>query len=179
MTGKERILAALSGKKPDRVPFSPNIWQWFYANDYNGTLPPEAKGLSGPSDVLRLLGADLLSKFDSPKPKPTYGGCDYTFEFAGGLDKGRAPWSSFGDTFAGGRIRNERMATPRGELTHAWEYCEEAGYYARIDPELGRRFCDEIESLIHDIRRHPDRFPLFAPPVRRHFSNVFPYCRPA
>ena len=55
------------------------------------------------------------------------------------------------------------------------EYCEEAGYYARIDPELGGRFYDEIESIICDIRRHPDRFPLFDPPVRRHFSNVFPY----
>lgn len=55
------------------------------------------------------------------------------------------------------------------------EYCGEAEYYARLDPELGRRFCDEIERLICDIRRQPERFPLFDPPIRRHFSNVFPY----
>ena len=38
MTGGERILAALRGEKPDRVPFAPNLWQLYHANDYNGTL---------------------------------------------------------------------------------------------------------------------------------------------
>jgi plasmid stabilization system protein ParE len=55
------------------------------------------------------------------------------------------------------------------------EYGEAVDYYLRIDPELGGRFYDEMESLICDIRRQPDRFRMFDPPVRRHFSNVFPY----
>lgn len=54
------------------------------------------------------------------------------------------------------------------------EYRQAADYYSRIDPELGGRFYDEMESLICDIRRQPERFRLFDPPVRRRFSNVFP-----
>jgi plasmid stabilization system protein ParE len=55
------------------------------------------------------------------------------------------------------------------------EYTEAARYYARIDPELAWRFFDEIERLIQDVRHQPDRFRIFDPPARRHFSDVFPY----
>jgi toxin ParE1/3/4 len=55
------------------------------------------------------------------------------------------------------------------------EYAEAAGFYARIGPELGGRFFDEIERLIQDVRHQPDRFRAFDPPARRHFSDVFPY----
>lgn len=55
------------------------------------------------------------------------------------------------------------------------EYTRAAAYYARIAPELGGRFYDEIEGLIRDVRRQPDRFRTFDPPARRHFSAVFPY----
>jgi toxin ParE1/3/4 len=55
------------------------------------------------------------------------------------------------------------------------EYIDAARYYARIAPELGSRFYDEIERLLHDVRETPDRFHIFDPPVRRHFSDVFPY----
>jgi hypothetical protein len=57
----------------------------------------------------------------------------------------------------------------------AQEYDEAAEYYARIQVELGGRFYDEMERLILDIRRQPDRFRLFDAPVRRYFSDVFPY----
>jgi len=52
---------------------------------------------------------------------------------------------------------------------------EAAEYYARIRAELGGRFYDELEGMILDIRRQPDRFRLFDAPARRHFSDVFPY----
>lgn len=55
------------------------------------------------------------------------------------------------------------------------EYFDAVLYYARIDPELGGRFYDEIERVIQDVRRHPERFRAFDPPARRHFSDVFPY----
>jgi plasmid stabilization system protein ParE len=55
------------------------------------------------------------------------------------------------------------------------EYTEAAEYYARIQGELGGRFYDEVEGLILDIRRQPDRFRQFDAPARRHFSDVFPY----
>ena len=40
---------------------------------------------------------------------------------------------------------------------------------------MGGRFYDEVEGLILDIRRQPDRFRVFDAPARRHFSDVFPY----
>jgi len=126
VTGKDRILAALSGEKPDRVPFSPNIWQWYHANDYNDTLPPAVRNLGSPVAVLRELGADIFSKFDSPRPQPVYRDCRYRFAYEGGLPKGRPPWSSWGD-FDGGVIRREWLETPFGTLSHVWEYRAETG----------------------------------------------------
>jgi hypothetical protein len=55
------------------------------------------------------------------------------------------------------------------------EYQEAAQSYTTIDQELGGRFFDEVEKLIQDIRRAPDRYRRFDPPARRHFSDVFPY----
>lgn len=55
------------------------------------------------------------------------------------------------------------------------EYAEAATYYARIDPELGVRFYDEMERLIRDVRQQPERFWMFDPPTRRHLSTIFPY----
>jgi hypothetical protein len=127
MNGKERILAALAGEQTDRVPFAPNIWQWYHANAYNDTLPPEAAGLADPVAVLRALGADVLSKFDSPRPQPINRSCAYSFEYEGSLPRGKVPWSSFGDTFGGGPVRNERIQTAHGTLTHTWEYRAETG----------------------------------------------------
>jgi len=57
----------------------------------------------------------------------------------------------------------------------AAEYAEAARYYAVINADLGRRFFREIEGLIEDVRRHPDRFRIFNGRTRRHFSDVFPY----
>jgi len=55
------------------------------------------------------------------------------------------------------------------------EYTKAAQYYARISPELGGRFFDEIERLIRDVCDQPDRFRVFDSPAHRHFSDVFPF----
>ena len=57
----------------------------------------------------------------------------------------------------------------------AEEYTEAALRYARVQPELGGRFYDEIERLIRDIRREPEPFVSSIRRPRRHFSTVFPY----
>jgi plasmid stabilization system protein ParE len=57
----------------------------------------------------------------------------------------------------------------------AAEYADAAEYYAAIQMELGGRFYDEIERLIEDVHRQPDRFRIFMGATRRHFSDVFPY----
>lgn len=143
MTGKERLLSALAGEKPDRVPFTPNIWQWFHANDYNGTLPQAVGGATSPIEVLRGMGADIFSKFDGQLPAPLYRKCGYAVEFTGGLPKGRAPQASF-TTFDGGIVRKEQVETPHGTLAHAWEYRAETGapfevehWWKDFDSEFG------------------------------------------
>jgi toxin ParE1/3/4 len=47
--------------------------------------------------------------------------------------------------------------------------------YAEISPELGDRFYDEIEQLIAQICKHPQRFREFDPPARRNLAKDFPY----
>ena len=43
LTGRERILAAFRGEEPDFIPFTPNIWQWFYYHQTHHSLPPPAR----------------------------------------------------------------------------------------------------------------------------------------
>ncbi len=58
----------------------------------------------------------------------------------------------------------------------AGEEFDAAGrYYSEINPELGVRFYVEIDHLIGEIRKDPQRFHKFDPPARRHFSLNFPY----
>ncbi len=126
MTGKERILAALAGEKPDRVPFVPNIWQWFEVNESRGTLPQEVRHCQNPVEALRVMGADVFSKFDAGRPVPTYHTCQHTVNFAGESTAGKALSVSFA-SFEGGTIRREKVETPFGSLTHVWEYRAETG----------------------------------------------------
>ena len=55
------------------------------------------------------------------------------------------------------------------------EYARAVEYYAAITPGLGSRFHDEIERLIRDVRRQPDRFFRFSPPAQRTLARKFPY----
>lgn len=55
------------------------------------------------------------------------------------------------------------------------EYAHAATHYAGISPELGRRFYDEIERLIAEVRAAPHRFRRIDGDVRRHLADDFPY----
>ena len=55
------------------------------------------------------------------------------------------------------------------------EYTQAVEHYAAVAPELGGRFFDEIERLIQEICRQPDRFWRFSPPTRRALARKFPY----
>ena len=46
MANRERILAVLDGRRPDRIPWVPRLEIWYQANKLAGTLPPEYRGLS-------------------------------------------------------------------------------------------------------------------------------------
>lgn len=47
--------------------------------------------------------------------------------------------------------------------------------YTDANPPLGRRFYDEITSVLGRITQHPLRYKQFDPPARRLFANGFPY----
>ena len=55
------------------------------------------------------------------------------------------------------------------------EYARAVEYYADIAPELGSCFHDEIERLIREVRRRPERFFRFSPPAQRALAYKFPY----
>jgi plasmid stabilization system protein ParE len=55
------------------------------------------------------------------------------------------------------------------------EYTQAVLYYAGVSPELGGRLYDEIERLIQEVRRQPERFARFSPPTRRALARSFPY----
>jgi len=55
------------------------------------------------------------------------------------------------------------------------EYARAVEYYAAITPKLASRFYDEIERLIREVRRQPERFLRFSPPAQRAMARKFPY----
>ncbi|MCC6679700.1 MAG: hypothetical protein IT445_02250 [Phycisphaeraceae bacterium] len=121
------MLAALAGDKPDRVPFVPNIWQWFYVNRERGTLPAALAddACTGPVDALRRMGADVMSKFDGLVLTPSYNQCHSTVEHEGEPFATGPVWQSFVGSQAA-PIRRERIETPHGPLTQVWEYAPDA-----------------------------------------------------
>jgi len=126
MTGKQRILDTLAGRRVDRVPFVPNVWQWFYVNRRRKSLPAELASCREPLDVLRHLGADIFSKFDGKVIRPTLREYKHTVTFEGEFPEAPPEWTSFVD-FTGGPVRKETIETPRRMLSHTWVYEEETG----------------------------------------------------
>jgi plasmid stabilization system protein ParE len=55
------------------------------------------------------------------------------------------------------------------------EYLAALEYYAALSSELGERLDAEIQRLVGEIRRDPQRFFRFHPPAQRALSPEFPY----
>ncbi len=62
MTGRERIEALLSGHEPDRIIYSPNIWQWFNHHKTHDTLPKVLQGCETLLDAHLRMGEDCFSR---------------------------------------------------------------------------------------------------------------------
>lgn len=56
MTHRERILAAIEGRVPDRLPFAPRLEFWHRARLRSNTLPPQLRGLTL-DEIADYLGA--------------------------------------------------------------------------------------------------------------------------
>ena len=91
MTNRERILAILEGKSPDRIPWIPRMLLWWLFHKNNGTLPAKYRGwtlrdierdlglgtparngrvfyskLGGVQTVVRLDGLDTVTEYTTP-----------------------------------------------------------------------------------------------------------------
>jgi len=55
------------------------------------------------------------------------------------------------------------------------EYLAAIKYLAALSPELAERFDLEIQRLVAEISRDPQRFFRFHPPAQRAVSPEFPY----
>jgi len=128
MNGKQRLLAALRGDDLDYVPFAPNLYQWFHYHLTHGTLPPEVAHAQHPFDVLRHLGAEVLSRWDTQwATKTRYTAGTYTEEYLGQSDWER-PFITAFNVYPPHRIeRQRRFESPYGTLTQNWEYMPDAG----------------------------------------------------
>lgn len=62
MTSRDRLLKILRGESPDRVPFSPNIGQWFDCHKARGMLPPELADCKDETDAMLAMGCDIFSR---------------------------------------------------------------------------------------------------------------------
>jgi hypothetical protein len=128
MNGRERLLAAFRGAPVDTVPFAPNLYQWFYYHWRNGTLPAEVAQATHPFDVLRHLGAEILSRWDTQwATRPAYTAGEYSEAYSGD-----SPWdqpfvTAFNIYPPHKTERHRRFVTPHGTLTQLWGYMPEAG----------------------------------------------------
>ncbi len=62
MTSRHRLLTVLKGGIPDRVPFAPNIGQWFEYHKANNTLPDELSDCQTEWDAMEALNCDIFSR---------------------------------------------------------------------------------------------------------------------
>ena len=131
MTGKQRVLCAMEGETPDRTPWSPNLNQWFYANQYNKTMPDELEGCQNPVEALQHLGGEVMTRWDGqikgrgfPGLNTRFSACKLTIEF-----EGEAPEypivTAFND-YTGGTKVHRKLETPHGTLDQTWRFTEES-----------------------------------------------------
>lgn len=55
------------------------------------------------------------------------------------------------------------------------EFLEAITYYSNVSSQLAERFHSEIQDLIHEIQKSPQKFFRFDPPAQRARSHQFPY----
>jgi uroporphyrinogen-III decarboxylase len=127
MTGQERILAAFRGQPVDRVPFAPNIYQWFYVRRAQGTLPPQLADARHPIDALRVLGADILTRWDTQaSTRAVFSAGRLEETYGGDSPSPETRITAYNAYPPGSNECVRRFHTPFGPLTERWSYSESA-----------------------------------------------------
>ena len=61
-TGQDQVRRVLNRRRPDRIVYAPNYWQWFAHHQHHGRLPPELAHCRTQLDFIRHLGLDVFSR---------------------------------------------------------------------------------------------------------------------
>ena len=73
-SGREAITAVLDRRRPERMVYAPNYWQWF-EHQSNHSLPPEIAQCQSQLELIRGLGLDVFSRnIYSPQQTGWFGG---------------------------------------------------------------------------------------------------------
>ena len=127
MTSRERILGAFRGESIDRVPFAPNIYQWFHVRRANGTLPSELEGMEHPFEVLRFLGADILARWDTQAcARAIFTAGRFSEQYRGSSAGTSDRITAFNHYPPGCDECRRQFETPYGPLTEQWNYSQSA-----------------------------------------------------
>lgn len=59
---REAVLAVLARRKPERMVYAPNYWQWFAHQRNHRWLPPEIEHCRSQLDLINHLGLDVFSR---------------------------------------------------------------------------------------------------------------------
>ena len=110
------VQAVLGHRRPKRIVYAPNYWQWFSHHQRHGTLPEELSGCDDQLDMIRHLGLAVFSR-------NIY--CDQLRGWYGGLCE--IDWQDVGmsetETADGDDLVIDRVfRTPAGDLTQRQRY---------------------------------------------------------
>ena len=90
----ENLLAVLERRRPERIVYAPNYWQWFAHQRNHGTLPPELAACKNQLEMIQALGLTVFSRnIYADERNGWWGGlCDITWNgsenaFADGKDR--------------------------------------------------------------------------------------------
>ncbi len=136
MNSRQRILAVLEGKIPDRAVFAPNIWQWFEYQKLHGLLPAELEGCQSQLEVMKHLGVDIFSRNLLT---------DIRTAWIGGHTHMVYSKVEVEETVEQNGMRKITYHTPHGELSEVFRFDEE-GCTLLQDEHLFKDFDTEYEA---------------------------------
>ena len=138
MTNRERFLAILDGKMPDRIPWIPPISLWYSARLADGDMPVRFQGMSM-REVERALGLGHRTGMEAVVAKPRYSDMEVRVVREPGLT--RTHYITPLGSVVYGRTTSDQL---KGKTTagyhnvhpiktvqdiHVWDYVAEHTYY--------------------------------------------------
>lgn len=139
MTGRERVLAVLRREKPDRVPFCPNIGQWFDYHKARASLPDELEGCQDELDAMIRIGCDIFSR-----------------RICSPVTSARSGYEVHSEAL-GGRWRKTTYATPVGSVSDRTRY-EAASHTTYKHQHFLKGFPDDLRVLRYVVEHTDHEF---------------------